>query len=360
MAISISKICSMGSSQTGLVGTIGYTLLKVDGTVEVARSTAAIFEVGGGVYGKYISFPDDFVGSIVWDTGGGSPVYAAEDCYLDSLVNMVLDDTDELQTNQGSWVTATGFSVPNEYDVAIAALQTDLDNPAQYKATGFSVPNEYDVPIAALQTKLDSPDQYKADVSNLDVLVSTRSAAGEYDTAIAALQTDLDNPAQYRADVSNLDVAVSTRNATTPPTVIEIRTEMDDNSTKLSDIVGDTDELQTNQGNWITATGFSVPSEYDTAIAALQTDLDNPNQYKADVSNLDVAVSSRNATTPPTVGEIKTWLEAGGSHLDNLHKLQGLDLSNPMTVTPTSRAVGTISLAISGDGKSLSIVTRTS
>ena len=323
MAISISKICSMGSSQTGLVGTIGYTLLKVDGTVEVARSTAAIFEVGGGVYGKYISFPDDFVGSIVWDTGGGSPVYAAEDCYLDSLVNMVLDDTDELQTNQGSWVTATGFSVPNEYDVAIAALQTDLDNPAQYKATGFSVPNEYDV-------------------------------------AIAALQTDLDNPAQYRADVSNLDVAVSTRNATTPPTVIEIRTEMDDNSTKLSDIVGDTDELQTNQGNWITATGFSVPSEYDTAIAALQTDLDNPNQYKADVSNLDVAVSSRNATTPPTVGEIKTWLEAGGSHLDNLHKLQGLDLSNPMTVTPTSRAVGTISLAISGDGKSLSIVTRTS
>ena len=224
MAVSISKTCTMGSSQTGLVGTIGYTLLKVDGTVEVARSIVAIYEIGGGCYGKDVSFPDDFVGSIVWDTGGVTPVYAAEDCYIDALVNMVLDDTDELQTNQGDWATAVGFSVPNEYDVVIAALQTDLDNPAQYKA----------------------------DVANLDVAVSTRSAANEYDVVIAALQTDLDNPAQYKA------------------------------------------------------AGFSVPGEYDIAIAALQTDLDNPAQYKADVTNLDVAVSTRNATAPPTVDQIAT------------------------------------------------------
>jgi len=46
----------------------------------------------------------------------------------------------------------------------------------------------------------------------------------------------------------------------TPPTVGQIRTEMDDNSTQLALIVADTDELQTNQGNWITATGFATPT----------------------------------------------------------------------------------------------------
>ena len=42
----------------------------------------------------------------------------------------------------------------------------------------------------------------------------------------------------------------------------------------------------------------------------------------------------------------------------NLHQLQGLDMANPMTVTPTSREVGTIQQTISGDGKTTSTVTR--
>ena len=44
--------------------------------------------------------------------------------------------------------------------------------------------------------------------------------------------------------------------------------------------------------------------------------------------------------------------------LDELHKLQGLDASNPMTVTPTSRVTGSISQTISGDGKNTTTVTR--
>jgi len=59
----------------------------------------------------------------------------------------------------------------------------------------------------------------------------------------------------------------------------------------LISILNDTDELQTNQGNWLTATGFSVPNEYDAVIAALQTDLNNPDQYKADVSALATAAN---------------------------------------------------------------------
>ena len=42
-----------------------------------------------------------------------------------------------------------------------------------------------------------------------------------------------------------------------------VRTEMDANSTQLTAIVADTNELQTNQGNWLTATGFSTHSAAD-------------------------------------------------------------------------------------------------
>lgn len=44
--------------------------------------------------------------------------------------------------------------------------------------------------------------------------------------------------------------------------------------------------------------------------------------------------------------------------LDSLGKLEGLDGSNPMTVTPTSRVSGDIDLAITGDGETSSVVTR--
>lgn len=37
---------------------------------------------------------------------------------------LIVEDTNELQLAQGDWATATGFSVPNEYDAAIAALPT--------------------------------------------------------------------------------------------------------------------------------------------------------------------------------------------------------------------------------------------
>ena len=46
-----------------------------------------------------------------------------------------------------------------------------------------------------------------------------------------------------------LDADISSRNATTPPTAVQIRQEMDSNSTDLNDILGDTNELQLNQGN---------------------------------------------------------------------------------------------------------------
>jgi len=56
--------------------------------------------------------------------------------------------------------------------------------------------------------------------------------------------------------------------------------------------------------------------------------------------------------------------EAGGilariqELVDELHQLEGLKSGSPMTVTPTSRTVGSINLEISGDGETETIVTR--
>jgi hypothetical protein len=44
--------------------------------------------------------------------------------------------------------------------------------------------------------------------------------------------------------------------------------------------------------------------------------------------------------------------------LDDLHKLQGLDASNPMTVTAASRVAGAVSQTITGDGETTTTVTR--
>lgn len=54
----------------------------------------------------------------------------------------------------------------------------------------------------------------------------------------------------------------------------------------------------------------------------------------------------------------QTKQDASDTKIDELHKLEGLDSSNPVTTTPTSRDAGSISQVISGDGITTSTVTR--
>ena len=96
MSLTLPKTCAMGDSKTGLVGTIGVALLNPDGTVHTARATAGIYEIGGGCYGKEITFPDNWKGSLKWDTGGGSPVYATEDYDIEGLIDMIEEDTSKM------------------------------------------------------------------------------------------------------------------------------------------------------------------------------------------------------------------------------------------------------------------------
>jgi len=195
-----------GAKVTGRAGVVTSNLQMDNAatgeTVTVAESSAV-----AGVYqasftplatGTYrIDIIDPVYNAQGW-FGSWEVLGSDDDSITAGLVTVQadLDDTDQYK--------ATGFAVPNEYDAALTAIQLDLDTPDQYKATGFSVPNEYDVILAAIQSDLDNPNQYKADVTNLDVAVSSRAPANEYDAELTAIQLDLDTPDQYKANVALL------------------------------------------------------------------------------------------------------------------------------------------------------------
>lgn len=210
MTLTLPKTCAMGSSKTGLVGTIGLTLLNPDGTTHTARATAGIYEIGGGAYGREVAFPDNWSGSLKWDTGGGSPKYAVEDYDALGLLDMIEEDTSKMNF-----------------------IGTDI------KAT---LDSEEVITDAASRTAS------KADVSNLDVAVSTRSAHSDPTTAIKGI------PGKTNQEVFDNEKGTDGAYTGTPPTVDEIRTELEQTGAKISDIKTQTDKIQFTVTNDIKAT----------------------------------------------------------------------------------------------------------
>lgn len=81
MPVQLVKLVNFGKSRSGLA-TVGYRILRSDGTTATARTTSGIYELvgGSGVYGAHVVFSSSFNGSIVWDSGqsGANLLYAAE------------------------------------------------------------------------------------------------------------------------------------------------------------------------------------------------------------------------------------------------------------------------------------------
>jgi len=193
------------------------------------------------------------------------------------------------------------------------AVQADLDNPDQYKADVSSLALESSLSthdsdiksrldnatyglsalktlIDTVQADLDSPDQYKADVSNLDVAVSTRAPANEYDTqldaTISSRQADWGAVPQTKTNIDTVALRVDQSLSTTE-----------------SNIRGaDNDTLKT------------ISDQLD----AVQSDLDNPDQYKADVSALalEATLSSHDSDIKGRLDNATYGLSALNTDLD--------------------------------------------
>jgi len=114
--------------------------------------------------------------------------------------------------------------------------------------------------------------------------------------ALTAAQADLDNPSQYKADISALATEAHLQ-------------EVED---KVDTVDGVADAINAKTHNLP-----AVPAqagEYTAAIAALQADLDNPDQYKADVSGIPDAILAKvivDTLTLEQVLKVLTAIEIG-------------------------------------------------
>ena len=188
------------------------------------------------------------------DAAGGLPISVAGALDLDAI----LADTDELQINQGDWLTATGFSTHTAADV-YTEFGDGSNLTALTTATGFSTHSAADVytefgdgsNLTALVTATGFSTHSAADVytafgdgSNLTALTTATGFAtvNPDNSGITAIKTKTD---QLVFTVANQVDSNALSGGGTGATASEVRIEMDANSTKLASIVADTNELQT-------------------------------------------------------------------------------------------------------------------
>ena len=203
-----------------------------------------------------------------------------------SSIASILADTNELQQNQNNWLTATGFSTHSATDVrnALQAVAGD------FKATGFSTfnPASDSVTVGTNNDKSGYALSQSFPANFSDLIIGTGGDAGKVTTSNPAAGSGsshtaadvanliLDNPAnKLVTDSSGRVTAENMRGTDGANTVAP------DNAS-ISAILADTNELQGNQGDWATATGFSTHSAADVRNSLQAV----ANDFKANVSGL--------------------------------------------------------------------------
>lgn len=182
-------------------------------------------------------------------------------------------------------------------DGKVDAVKTKTDNlPPSPAAVGSAMilTSAYDKAKDDVLTPLGVIDG-KADAIKLqtDKIPNTPAVTGEYTSALTAIQADLDNPGQYKADISGLA-------KTTDLSGLAEKTDIPSDYAKastLSTVNGKADAIKA-QTDKIPATPAPA-NEYDTRLLAIQSDLDNPDQYKANVVGL---MTSAEYTVPDNAG----------------------------------------------------------
>jgi len=277
----------------------------------------------------------------------------------------ILADTNELQTNQGNWVTATGFATAAALatvDGIVDAIlvDTDITIPALIAAlndlSAADVNAEVDTALAEihldhlLAANYDPASKPGVATALLNELVEsdggvsrfTENALEQAPSGTGASAASIADAVWDEARGDHVGVgsfgeevqahALSSEiSALNDPTPAEIRAEIDSNSTQLAAILedtgtslpatlatiagyldaeiaailADTNELQANQGNWATATGFATEAKQDiidAVVDAIKAVTDNlPNSGAL----TDLATAAVLATVDAVVDAIK-------------------------------------------------------
>lgn len=148
MALSQLKNVNFGRTRLNATGSlgVGYQLLDTVGSVVSSRTTTGVYQTAPGIYAAYVSFPDNFRGQILWDTGTifVTASYATEQYNyeennpkVDSVYNVVTSMTGTLNSiydiQYGRWRIVGDqmifYKEDNSTEVARFDLFDDAGNP---------------------------------------------------------------------------------------------------------------------------------------------------------------------------------------------------------------------------------------
>ena len=164
-------------------------------------------------------------------------------------ITSILADTNELQTNQGDWATAD---------------------------------------VSGIETKVEADARQVLLIAEADATQADIAALNDFDpTSDAVANVTLVATTTTNSDMRGTDGA----NTTTPNTVAP-------DNTSIAAILIDTNDLQTNQGNFATATGFSTPTNVTDAQTAIIAEIDD---NEAKIDTIDTIVDAIKVKTDTLV-----------------------------------------------------------
>lgn len=132
---------NFGKSKQGATGPsgVGYQVLDTAGSVVSARTTSGVYQTAPGIYGAFITFPDDFRGQVLWDTGTAFPEthYATEQYNYEEnspKVDVILDKVTQMSGTLGS-----------VYDIQFGRWKIENNKMKFYKDDNVTLVVEFDL-----------------------------------------------------------------------------------------------------------------------------------------------------------------------------------------------------------------------
>ena len=179
-----------GVPKTGLSPTIDIYKVSDNALVEASMTEIPAGNGAGGVYKydftvydpaeEYVYIADSvaLAGSERYSVGSIDPIHPdlANGGRLDALIDLILADTGDLQSNQGAWATAVGFSTHDAAAVK-TAIEAGGSSLAQILAdTGELQVDDTPAAIAALPTAAEIKTAMEAGGSSLALIKDVTDA----------------------------------------------------------------------------------------------------------------------------------------------------------------------------------------
>ena len=283
--------------------------------------------------------------------GGGDATLANQNTILANQAT-ILADTNELQTNQGDWATATttvssnmrgtdsallASAAPSNWSILAinGSGEITTSNPASGGGSAHTAQDVANLILAVPTTPLANTVTGSLSLVDTTTNLTNGGSGGDDAATIYAYFTAGSNEDAFKADVSALalestvqgisaDVAALDVLLTTVVVVNQVALGID-----IGNILDDTNELQGNQGDWATATGFATPADVTTsqgvvtaAISSLN-DFDPASDVVARVTLVDTTTNLTNGGGGgdcPTAQEI---VDAWGNQDQSVYVTQG-------------------------------------